>query len=74
MEEKFYTFNQLIFQRAKDENQTPLFAFPKSRFAVADYELFTGAKLNQLIDGAAKAFIQSGITSVVGTSTIQHPH
>jgi len=73
IDDKIYTFDQLIRQRAKDEDQTPLFAYPKSRLSVTDYELITGKKLNQLIDGAAKALIQSGLSPVVslfgGTSS-----
>jgi len=68
-DKKVYTFDQLICQRAKDEHQPALFAFPKSRLVVADYEFITGKKLHQLIDGAAKAFIQNDITSVVSTRT-----
>jgi hypothetical protein len=72
-DEKIYTFDQLIRQRAKDEDQTPLFAYPKGRFSVTDYELITGMKLNQLVDGAAKALIQSGLPPIVslfrGTSS-----
>ncbi|KAE9379666.1 putative NRPS-like enzyme [Stipitochalara longipes BDJ] len=58
---KIYTFDQLICQRGKDEDQTPLFAFPKSRLGVTDYELITGKKLHQLVDGAAKALLHSGL-------------
>jgi hypothetical protein len=72
-DEKIYTFDQLIRQRAKDEDQTPIFAYPKTRLSVTDYELITGKKLNQLIDGAAKALIQNGLPPVVslfrGTSS-----
>jgi hypothetical protein len=65
IDEKTYTFDQLIRQRAKDEDQTPLFAFPKSRLGVTDYELITGKKLNQVVDGAAKALIQIGFSPIV---------
>jgi hypothetical protein len=64
-DEKVYTFDHLIRQRAKDEDQTPLFAFPKSALQVTDYELITGKKLNLLIDGAAKALIHSCFTPAV---------
>jgi len=64
-DEKTYTFDHLIRQRAKDEDQTPLFAFPKSALGFTDYELITGKKLNQLVDGAAKGLIHSGFTPVV---------
>jgi acyl-CoA synthetase (AMP-forming)/AMP-acid ligase II len=64
-DEETYTFDHLIRQRAKDEDETPLFAFPKSAFGVTDYELITGKKLNLLVDGAAKGLMHSGFTPVV---------
>jgi len=73
LDEKIYTFDQLIHQRAKDEDQTPLFAYPKSRLGVTDYELITGKKLNQLVDGAVKALIQSGFSPTVCISRSAHP-
>ena len=64
-EEKIYTFDQLIRQRAVDIDQTPLFAYPKSQLGVSDYEFITGKDLNRLVDGAAKAFVEAGIQPVV---------
>jgi hypothetical protein len=64
-EGKIYTFDQLIRQRAIDEDQTPLFAYPKSRLGITDYEFITGKELNRLVDGAANALIQTGLPPVV---------
>ena len=64
-ENKIYTFDQLIRQRAVDTDQTPLLAYPKSRLGVTDYELITGKQLDRLVDGAAHALIQVGIVPVV---------
>ena len=64
-DEKIHTFDQLILQRANDETKIPLFAYPKSRLCVSDYEFITGKKLNHFVDGAAKALIQSGLPPVV---------
>ena len=66
--------DDLIRQRAVDEDQTPLLAYPKSKLGITDYEFFTGRELNRLVDGAAKALIKRGIKPVVCTplsSTIQ---
>ena len=64
-EPKFYTFDDVIRQRAVDLDQVPLVAYPKTKTGVTDYEHFTGAHLNRLIDGAAKALLNSGIEPIV---------
>jgi hypothetical protein len=48
-----------------EEEQVPLLAYPVSRKSVDDYEFFTGAQLNRLVDGAAKALINVGFEPVV---------
>jgi hypothetical protein len=63
--EEFLTFDQLLRQRAVDSDQTPLIAYPKTRFGVSDYELITAVTLNRFIDGAAKALLESGFPPVV---------
>jgi hypothetical protein len=60
-----YTFDEVIRERAVDEDQSPLLAYPKSKHGITDYELFNGRQLNQLVDGAAKALIVAGIPSLV---------
>jgi hypothetical protein len=64
-EKTTYTFDDIIRQRAIDEDQSPLIAYPKTRLGVTDYELFTGEHLNRLVDGAAKALIKAGIPPMV---------
>lgn len=62
---KIWTFNQLLRQRAIDEDQTPLIAFPKTRQGITDYEPITGEALNRFVDGAAKCLIQNGFPATV---------
>jgi hypothetical protein len=64
-EKPLYTLDELIRQRALDDDQSPLIAYPKTRLGIDDYELFSGKELNGLIDGAAKALMQAGIEPVV---------
>jgi hypothetical protein len=65
--EKFYTWDQVIRQRAKDEDQFPLYAFPKGQ-TVDDYEMISGKMLDRLIDGACKVLIEAGLGPVVSYS------
>jgi hypothetical protein len=64
-EKTLHTFDEIIRQRAVDEDQSPLIAYPKSKLGITDYELFTGEHLNRLVDGAAKALIKAGVEPVV---------
>ncbi|KAG6010754.1 putative NRPS-like protein biosynthetic cluster [Claviceps maximensis] len=54
------TLNQLFHQRAIDQDQTPLLAFPKSKNGAADFELFSGRTLYRFITAAAKALADKG--------------
>ena len=49
------------------QDQSPLIAYPKTRNGVDDYEFITGAQLNRLVDGAAKALLAAGVEAVVCT-------
>lgn len=60
-----YTFDDVILERARDEDQVPLIAYPKTRLGITDYELIDGKLLNRLVDRAAKAFIKAGVQPVV---------
>lgn len=60
-----YTYDEVIRSRALDEDQVPLIAYPKSKLGITDYEFFTGKELDRLVDGAAKALINSGLRSLV---------
>lgn len=67
-EESLFTFDQMLRQRALDEDQTPLFASPKSQYGVTDYEFINGKELNRFVDGGVKAFIKIGLSPVVGSN------
>lgn len=71
-EDPIYTFDQLLRRRAVDEDQTPLFAYPKSKLGITDFELVTGKQLDRLINGAAHAFIRGGIAPVVSYTKARH--
>jgi hypothetical protein len=66
-ERRLQLLDELIRQRAVDEGQTPLLAYPKSKLGITEYEFFTGRELNKLVDGAAKALIKRGIKPAVCT-------
>ncbi|KAE8548968.1 hypothetical protein EYB25_009351 [Talaromyces marneffei] len=61
---KLWTLDQLLRQRAIDEDQTPLIAFPRTRQGYTDYEPVTGATLNRFVDGTAKCLIEKGFQPV----------
>jgi hypothetical protein len=65
-EATLFTYDQMIRQRALDTDQTPLIAYPKSQYGVADYETVSGQQLNRFVDGGAKALIKAGLKPVVG--------
>ncbi|KAG6035344.1 putative NRPS-like protein biosynthetic cluster [Claviceps citrina] len=58
------TLSQLFRQRALDQDQTPLLAFPRSRNGVADFERLSGAALYRLINGAARSLVDKGFPAV----------
>uniref|UniRef100_A0A093XI25 Linear gramicidin synthase subunit D n=1 Tax=Talaromyces marneffei PM1 TaxID=1077442 RepID=A0A093XI25_TALMA len=62
---KLWTLDQLLRQRAIDEDQTPLIAFPRTRQGYTDYEPVTGATLNHFVDGTAKCLIEKGFQPVL---------
>jgi hypothetical protein len=63
-----YTFDEVIRERAGDEDQVPLVAYPKSKLGITDYEFFTGKQLDRLVDGAAKCLVQAGVKPLVCSS------
>jgi hypothetical protein len=65
-EEDLFTYDQMIRQRALDIDQTPLIAYPRSQYGVADYEAISGKQLNRFVDGGVKALIKAGLEPVVG--------
>lgn len=64
----FKIFDEVLLQRAVDEDQSPLIAYPRTKHGVDDYELFTGSQLNQLVDGAVNALLGKGVEAVVRTT------
>jgi hypothetical protein len=60
-----YTYDQMLRQRGADEDQTPLIAYPKSQFGVADYEFIDGKTLNRFVDGGVNALMKAGFEAVV---------
>lgn len=67
-EGRIYTFDQLIRQRALDGDQTPVFAYPKSRNGVSDYEFINGLELNRLVHEGANTFVRAELIPVVSFS------
>jgi hypothetical protein len=65
-----FTFDEVIRERANDEDQTPLIGFPKSKLGYTDYEIFDGKQLNRLVDGASKALLKFGVKSLVRPPSI----
>ena len=64
-ESKIWTFDQLLRQRAVDEDQTPIIAFPRSRHGTTDYDRISGFVLDQFVDGAARQLARRGFPPVV---------
>jgi hypothetical protein len=63
--EPIFTYDRMLRQRGTDKDQTPLIAYPKSQFGVADYEFINGKTLDGYVDGAVKALISAGLSPVV---------
>ncbi len=72
--QEIFTFDQLLRQRAVDADQTPLLAYPKSKFGLDDYDLIDGKTLNRFVDGAAKALISKGFKPAVCILQLIHHH
>lgn len=70
--EKPCIFDDVILERAEDEEQVPLIAYPKTKDGVDDYEFFTGRKINIMVDGAVKALMSIGVSPVVCYSPTIH--
>ena len=65
----FKTFDEVLLQRAVDDDQGNLIAYPRTKHGVDDYELFTGAQLNRLVDGAVSVLMGRGVDAVVRVSS-----
>lgn len=71
-ESKPCIFDDVIRERAEDEEQVPLIAYPRTKDGVDDYEFFTGKQLNTLVDGAVKALIGMGVEPVVSRIVMKY--
>ncbi|KAI9730859.1 MAG: putative NRPS-like protein biosynthetic cluster [Cirrosporium novae-zelandiae] len=60
-----YTIDDLLCDRASDEEQVPLVAYPKSKHGLIDYEHFTPKDLDRFTDHSAKKLMQNGIAPTV---------
>jgi hypothetical protein len=67
-----YTFDDVIRERAVDEDQNPLIAYPKSSLGITDYEFFDGRQLDRLVDGAAKYLLTCGVRALVRSPCPAH--
>ncbi|KAG5914172.1 putative NRPS-like protein biosynthetic cluster [Claviceps africana] len=59
-----WTLSQLLYQRAIDQDQTPLLAFSRSKNAATDFERFAGRTLYRFINAAAKSLADKGLPPV----------
>lgn len=66
---KLYMIDDLIRERANDEEQLPILGFPRYKNSAADYEYFTGKDLDRMVDEACRAFVRNGF-EVVSLLTI----
>jgi hypothetical protein len=64
--------DDIIQHRATDNPPTPILGYPRNEDNVDDYEFFTGKQLHQLVDGAVKYFLNSGLKSVSKTFDAVH--
>lgn len=70
-ESKPVIFDDVIRERAEDEDQVPLIAYPRTKDGVDDYEFFNGKQLHSLVDGAVKALMGMGLEPVVCRSFLK---
>ncbi|KJR86710.1 NRPS-like enzyme [Sporothrix schenckii 1099-18] len=58
---KCYTIDDVVRLRARDEEQTPILGMPRGKDDPADYEYFTGAELDRMVDEACRALVAKGL-------------
>lgn len=61
---KCYTIDDVVRLRAKDPEQTPILGVPRKKDDPADYEYFTGADLDRMIDESCRILVKKGIAVV----------
>lgn len=62
--------DDILHYRAADDPPVPILGYPKSEDTVSEYESFTGKELDQLVDGAVKHFLESGLKPVRQSNAI----
>ncbi|CAK7226670.1 putative NRPS-like protein biosynthetic cluster [Sporothrix curviconia] len=58
---KCYTIDDVVRLRAKDAEQTPILGMPHGTDDPADYEYFTGAALDCMVDEACRVLVSKGL-------------
>jgi acyl-CoA synthetase (AMP-forming)/AMP-acid ligase II len=58
---KLWMVDDLIRERARDENQVPILGYPKYDDTITEYEYFTGKHLDRMVDEACHSLIRAGI-------------
>ena len=61
---KCYTIDDVVRLRAQDPVQTPILGIPRKKDDPADYEYFTGADLDRMIDESCRILITKGLVVV----------
>ncbi|KAL8947135.1 MAG: hypothetical protein Q9222_006551 [Ikaeria aurantiellina] len=64
--EEIVLIDDIFKARAKDEDQKPLMAFPKSERGASDFEFFDGRDLDRFIEHAAQNYLSADIQAVRG--------
>lgn len=61
---KCNTIDDVVRLRARDAEQTPILGVPRYKDDPADYEYFTGAELDRMVDEACRALVAKGFVVV----------
>lgn len=59
-----YTIDDVVRLRGQDEEQTPILGVPRTKDDPADYEYFTGAQLDRMVDEACRVLEKKGLSVV----------
>ncbi|EPE06928.1 nrps-like enzyme [Ophiostoma piceae UAMH 11346] len=59
---KCYTIDDVVRLRAQDPEQTPILGIPRKKDDPADYEYFTGADLDRMIDESCRILVTKGLS------------
>lgn len=56
--------DDIVRHRSQDDPPKPILGYPKFEHSVNEYELFTGKKLDLLVENAARKLLEAGLRSV----------